>query len=81
MSTVQPVGILPDIEIPGADALGRIFSVIGSEGFWKRAGVMVLGTILVIIGTVIAVSGTKAVKDTAQLVTGVASKVVTKGAV
>lgn len=81
MTTVTPTGILPDIEIPGLDAVGRIFAVIGSEGFWKRAGVMVLGTFLVIVGVVIAVSGTRAVKDATKLVSGVASKVVTKGAV
>lgn len=81
MSQVTPTGILPDIEIPGGDALGRIFTVIGDSGFWKRVGVITLGISLVLTGTVIAVSGTKAVKDATKLVTGVASKVATKGMV
>lgn len=73
-------GILPDIDII-PEPVDRIAAVVGSEGFWKRFGVISAGIALTIIGTVIAVSGTRAVKDATKLVTGVASKVVTKGMV
>lgn len=79
MSNVTPAGLFP--EIPQLDSLNRILSVLSSEGLWKRVGVIVIGTALVIFGAVILVSGTRAAKETVALVKGVASKVVTKGVV
>lgn len=78
MSEATPAGLF---DVPQLDSLSRILNVIGSAGFWKRTGVVTAGLALVIIGTVIMVSGTRAVKEAASLVTGAATKVVTKGVV
>lgn len=80
MTTID-AGILPDINIPVPEPVDRIANVIGSEGFWKRTGVITIGVYMVIIGTILLVSGTKAVKDLGKTVMAVGSKVVTKGAV
>jgi hypothetical protein len=76
MSTVQPAGILPDVELPSG--LTAFFEVVSSEGFWKRLGVGALGTALVIVGLVVLISGTRAVKQVASLATSVVSKGVIK---
>jgi hypothetical protein len=75
------MGLLPDINIPVPEPVDKIANVIGSEGFWKRTGVIVIGVFLVIVGTVIMVSGAKAVKDIGNAALAVGTKVVTKGAV
>lgn len=73
-------GILPPIDLT-PQPVDDVFAVIGNGGFWQRFGIIAAGIFLVITGTVIAVSGTRAVKQVGQLAVGVASKVVTKGAV
>lgn len=73
-------GILPPIDFT-PEPVDDFFAIVGNTGFWQRAGVIAAGSFLLVVGTVILISGTKAVKDVAGLVTGVASKVVTKGAV
>ncbi len=73
------MGLIPDVALPSG--VTRITDVIASEGFWKRAGVIAIGISFILIGTVIALSGTRAVKEATQLVTGAASKIVTKGVV
>lgn len=79
MSNVTPAGIFP--ELPNMDGLSRILATIGDSGFWKRFGVIAMGTGLVLVGIVILISGTRVAKETAAVVKGVASKVVTKGVV
>lgn len=73
-------GLIPDLT-SSSSALDRVLTTVASDGFWKRTGVIAVGSALVLIGTILAFSGTRAVKDATKLVTGVASKVVTKGAV
>jgi len=63
------------------EPVDAFFNMVGSEGFWKRFGVIALGGFLVVTGTVIAVSGAKAVKDIGNAALAIGSKVVTKGAV
>lgn len=62
--------------IPGVDAgpVDTFFATITNEGLWKRAGVIWLGGVLVIIGVVLLIAGTRAVKTAASLATKVASK-------
>lgn len=76
--TVTPTGILPDIEIPGAEPLTRILNVLSSPGLWARVGIGVAGSFLVIVGLVLMIAGTRAVKDVAKLATGVVTKGVVK---
>lgn len=78
--TVDLPGPLPDVDFT-PQPVDDFFTIVGNAGFWQRAGVIGIGVFLLIAGTVILISGTKAVKDVAGLVTNVASKVVTKGAV
>lgn len=79
MSEATPTGFLP--ELPDTSGITKVFDTISDGGFWKRFGVIAIGTALVIIGTVVMVSGTKAVKQATSLAVGAASKIVTKGVV
>lgn len=78
--TVDLPGPLPNVDFT-PQPVDDFFAIIGNAGFWQRAGVIAVGSFLLVVGTVVLISGTKAVKDVAGLVTNVASKVVTKGAV
>lgn len=60
------------------ESIEKPFRIIGSEGLWKRGGIIILGTALVIIGIVLMVSGSAAIKDAASLAASVASKGVIK---
>jgi hypothetical protein len=71
-TTVAPVGILPDIELPAG--LDAVLNTISDGGFWMRVGVITLGSVLVIIGLVLLMAGAKGVQDLAKLGIGVASK-------
>lgn len=64
--------------IPIPESVEKPFRIIGSEGLWKRGGVIALGAALIVIGIVLALSGSQAIKDTAGLVASVASKGVIK---
>lgn len=66
------------MSIPIPESVEKPFRILGSEGLWKRGGVIVLGTALVIIGIVLAVAGSQAVKDAASFATSIASKGVIK---
>lgn len=78
--TVDLPGPLPDVDFT-PEPVDTFFTIVTNPGFWQRTGVITIGVFLLIIGSVILISGTKAVKEAASLVTNVASKVVTKGAV
>lgn len=73
--TVQ-TGLLPDLS---DNPVNNFFRAISNEGLWKRAGVITVGVMLVLIGVVLLIAGSRAVKQLASTATGVASKVVTKG--
>lgn len=77
--TVDLPGVLPEVDLT-PEPVDDFFAV-SNAGVWQRFGVIAAGSFLLVVGTVLLISGTKAVKDVAGLVTNVASKVVTKGAV
>lgn len=66
------------MSIPVPESIEKPFRILGSEGLWKRGGVVILGGALVIIGIVLSVAGSQAIKDTVGLVASVASKGVVK---
>ena len=76
MSTVQPAGILPDIQMP--EGFSHFFNVLTDEGFWARFGVIFLGSVLIIIGLVLMLAGAKGVQQAASMAVGVASKGIIK---
>lgn len=78
--TVDLPGVLPEVDLT-PEPVDDFFAIVSNAGVWQRFGVIAAGSFLLVVGTVLLISGTKAVKDVAGLVTNVASKVVTKGAV
>lgn len=73
--SVQTVGVNL---IPDDSPINVAFETVTNEGIWKRAGIIFVGGILILIGVVLLIAGSRAVKNVTKLATGVVTKGIVK---